>query len=70
LLYFAGSYGLVVSEQHLNYFNDSIVIHIIAVAISMEYILENFIGILATKTDFTVVYSSYNILIIRTVKAV
>ena len=58
------------SEQHLNYFNDSIVIHIIAVAVSMEYILENFLGVLVTKTDFTVVYSSYNILIIKTVKTV
>ena len=58
------------SEQHLNYFNDSVVIHIIAVAISMEYILENFVGVLATKTEFTVVYNSHNILIIRTVKAV
>jgi hypothetical protein len=59
-----------VSEQHLNYFNDSIVIHIVAVAISMKYVLENFVSVLATETDFTVVYSSYNILIIKTVKAV
>ena len=58
------------SEQHLNYFNDSIVIHIVAVAISMKYVLENFVSVLATETDFTVVYSSYNILIIKTVKAV
>jgi hypothetical protein len=28
------------------------------------------VGTLAGKTEFTVVYSSYNILIIRTVKAV
>ena len=58
------------SEQHLNYFNDSIVIHIVAVAISMKYVLENFVSVLAAETDFTVVYSSYNILIIKTVKAV
>jgi hypothetical protein len=69
MLYFAGSYGLVVSEQHLYHFNGSIVVRIATLPFQWIY-SRNFVDALARETEFTVVYSSHNILIIRTVKAV
>ena len=69
MLYFAGSYGLVVSEQYLYHFNGSIVIRIATLPFQWIY-SRNFVDALARKTEFSVVYSSHNILIIRTVKAV
>jgi hypothetical protein len=69
VLYFAGSYGFVVSEQHLYHFNGSIVIRIATLPFQWIY-SRSFVDALARKTEFTVVYSSHNILIMRTVKAV
>ena len=69
MLHFAGSYGLVVSERHLYHFNGSIVIRIATLPFQWIY-SRNFVDTLARKTEFTVVYSSHNILIIRSVKAV
>jgi len=68
MLYFAGSYGLVVSEQHLYHFNGSIVVRIAALPFQWIY-SRDFVDALARKTEFTVIYSSHNILIIRAVKA-
>jgi len=68
MLYFAGSYGLVVSERHLHHFNGSIVIRTATLPFQWIY-SRDFVDALARKTEFTVVYSSHNILIIRTVKA-
>jgi hypothetical protein len=69
MLYFAGSYGLVVSEQHLHHFNGSIVIRSATLPYQWIY-SRDFVDALARKTEFTVIYNSHNILIMRTVKAV
>ena len=69
MLYFAGSYGLVVSERHLHHFNGSIVIRTATLPFQWIY-SRNFVDALAGKAEFTVVYKSHNILIIRTVKVV
>jgi hypothetical protein len=68
MLYFAGSYGFVVSEQHLYHFNGSIVIRVATLPFQWIY-SRSFVDALARKTEFTVVYSSHNILMIRSVKA-
>jgi hypothetical protein len=66
MLYFAGSYGLVVSERHLHHFNGSIVIRTATLPFQWIY-SKDFVDALARKTEFTVIYSSHNILIIRSV---